>query len=109
MRPRGRRSRSRFDRDGVTILGGEPFAQPLALYLLVDALRCRQADLHITVYTGFTIEALRRHDDPHINAVLGPAGVDLLIDGPYVKALASTAGPWTGSSNQRVLYHGKDV
>ena len=27
----------------------------------------------------------------------------MLIDGPYVKRLADTAGPWTGSGNQRVL------
>ena len=27
----------------------------------------------------------------------------MLIDGPYVAALADGAGPWTGSANQRVL------
>jgi len=29
--------------------------------------------------------------------------VDVLIDGPYVAALADRAGPWTGSGNQRVI------
>ncbi|GEM_PF-5011517 len=36
-----------------------------------------------------------------IGAVL--EGIDMLIDGPYVEALASSAGPWTGSANQRVI------
>jgi anaerobic ribonucleoside-triphosphate reductase activating protein len=38
---------------------------------------------------------------PAIGAVLGD--LDVLIDGPYVQALANTAGPWTGSGNQRVI------
>lgn len=89
-------------RDGVSILGGEPFAQPNGLFALVLALRsggCR----HILCYSGYTYEALRRQAEwqPAIAAVLGE--IDMLIDGPYVAALADGAGPWTGSANQRVL------
>ncbi|MPZ14121.1 MAG: ornithine cyclodeaminase family protein [Chloroflexi bacterium] len=29
--------------------------------------------------------------------------IDVLIDGPYVEMLADQVGPWTGSSNQRVI------
>jgi anaerobic ribonucleoside-triphosphate reductase activating protein len=89
-------------RDGVTVLGGEPFAQPDGLLALVVALRsggCR----HILCYSGYTYEALRRQAEwqPAIRAVLDE--IDVLIDGPYVAALADGAGPWTGSANQRVL------
>jgi anaerobic ribonucleoside-triphosphate reductase activating protein len=48
-----------YERDGVTILGGEPFAQSSGLLALVHALR-RRGCAHILVYTGYTWEHLRR-------------------------------------------------
>ena len=91
-----------FERDGVTILGGEPFAQPDALLALVEALRTRGCD-HILCYSGFTYDELRRRaqEFPAIGRVLDE--IDMLIDGTYVSALADGRGPWTGSANQRVL------
>ncbi len=91
-----------YQRDGVSILGGEPFVQPDALLALVRALRT-QGCAHILCYSGFTYEALRRRARRHpaIGAVLDE--IDILIDGPYVAALAASAGPWAGSGNQRVL------
>lgn len=91
-----------FDRDGITILGGEPFSQPAALLALVSALRSRGCD-HILCYSGYTFEALRLRSrfELVVGAVLDE--IDMLIDGPYVSTLADGAGPWTGSSNQRVL------
>jgi anaerobic ribonucleoside-triphosphate reductase activating protein len=29
--------------------------------------------------------------------------IEILIDGPYIAALADSAGTWTGSGNQRVI------
>lgn len=89
-------------RDGVTILGGEPFAQPTGLLALVRSLRTRGC-AHILCYSGYTYEALRlqAEREPAIGQVL--AEIDMLIDGPFVAALAEGAGPWTGSANQRVL------
>jgi len=91
-----------YERDGVTILGGEPFAQPAAVASLIGELRGRQPDLHITIYSGFTLQSLIRRNDPDVNLILSE--VNVLIDGPYVKSKASTAGPWTGSGNQTVHY-----
>ncbi len=90
------------ERDGVTILGGEPFAQPAGLLALVRALR-RRGCRHVLCYSGYTYEALRRRAElePAIAAVLHE--IDMLIDGPYVAGLAHGAGAWTGSANQRVL------
>ena len=91
-----------YERDGVSLVGGEPTAQPTALLALVRALRIRGC-LHILLYSGYTCEALRRRAESQaaIGAVLDE--IDILIDGPYVAGLADSAGPWTGSGNQRVI------
>lgn len=91
-----------YQRDGISILGGEPFLQPDGLRALVRALRTRGCP-HIVCYSGHTYDALlrRAHMQPAIREVLDE--IDILIDGPYVEALASSAGPWTGSGNQRVI------
>ena len=54
-------------------------------------------------YSGYTYERLRRmaKREPAIDAILDE--INVLIDGPYVQALAESAGPWTGSGNQRVI------
>ncbi|MGH2458799.1 MAG: 4Fe-4S single cluster domain-containing protein [Chloroflexota bacterium] len=91
-----------FERDGVSLLGGEPFFQPEGLWALVRALRGRGCR-HILVYSGHTDEHLTRlaRKGPAIAAIL--ADVDMLIDGRFVAGLADRAGPWTGSGNQRVI------
>jgi anaerobic ribonucleoside-triphosphate reductase activating protein len=90
------------DRDGTSILGGEPFLQPEGLSAVVQELRVRGCP-QILVYSGYTYEHLQRMAQrrPAIAAVLIDA--DILVDGPYVAALADRAGPWTGSGNQRVI------
>jgi anaerobic ribonucleoside-triphosphate reductase activating protein len=91
-----------FERDGVSILGGEPFAQAEGLLALVKELRCRGCR-HIVCYSGYTLETLvkKAEQQPAILEVL--ADIDVLIDGPYVEALAHSGGAWTGSGNQRVI------
>lgn len=91
-----------YERDGVSILGGEPMQQPDGLVALVRALRasgCR----HIVCYSGYTYERLRRMAEqrPAVGVVLDE--IDVLIDGPFVAALAEHGGPWTGSGNQRII------
>lgn len=88
-------------RDGVTITGGEPFAQPVGLLALLQRLKVH--NIHIVVYTGYTLEALARQPEPEIREAL--ALIDLLIDGPFVARLADGAGEWRGSRNQRVIPH----
>ena len=88
-------------RDGVTVLGGEPFAQAQALAALLGALKAR--GVHTVVYSGYTLEALRRRSEPAVHESLALA--DLLIDGPFVAALSDGAGEWRGSRNQRLIPH----
>ena len=89
-------------RDGVSVVGGEPFAQAEGLLALVRALR-RRGCLHLLVYSGYTYERLRRMAAarPAVDSLLGE--IDVLIDGPFVAALAGGGGPWTGSANQRLI------
>lgn len=91
-----------YERDGVSIAGGEPFVQPEGLWALIQVLRARGCR-HILVYSGYTYERLQRMagQQPAIGNVLD--AVNVLIDGPYVRALAGGGGPWTGSANQRVI------
>lgn len=91
-----------FERDGVSILGGEPFAQAEGLLALVKELRCRGSQ-HILCYSGYTFEILmeKAKQQLAIGEVLDD--IDMLIDGAYVEALADGAGAWTGSGNQRVI------
>lgn len=91
-----------FERDGVSILGGEPFAQPEGLFALVKELR-RAGCEHILCYSGYTFETLMRQakTQPAIGEIL--VDIDMLIDGPYVETMRESAGAWTGSGNQRVI------
>ncbi len=93
---------SEYERDGVSILGGEPFVQPDGLLSLVKELRLKNCP-HILCYSGYTLEALRDKtiNQPSIGEVLEE--IDVLIDGAYVESLAGGAGLWTGSGNQRVI------
>jgi len=87
-------------RDGVTILGGEPFLQPEGLLALIQSLKRR--DQHITLYTGYTLEDLANRNDRTIRRILELT--DILIDGPFVKELSDNASEWVGSTNQRVVH-----
>lgn len=84
--------------DGLTIVGGEPFAQALALARL--SRRVRAAGLSVMVYSGFRFEQLRSGIVPHAESLLQE--IDLLMDGPY-RADLPTERIWRGSDNQRLI------
>ncbi len=88
-------------RDGVSVVGGEPFAQPEGLAALLAELRRREPGLHLTAYSGYTLEGLGRRREPAVRAALDL--LDLLIDGPFVRHLHHGAGEWRGSTNQRLI------
>ncbi|MBD5647233.1 MAG: 4Fe-4S cluster-binding domain-containing protein [Desulfovibrio sp.] len=86
---------------GVTFSGGEPFLQARPLAEL--AARIHALGGTVITYTGFVFEdlAARARKDAAVAALLD--ATDLLIDGPYIKALRSLDIAWRGSSNQRLL------
>jgi len=90
---------SRPKHDGVTILGGEPFDQAASVAELVS--RLKNLGIHITVYTGNTIDTLIGRKDKSIDYIL--THIDLLIDGPFIRQLKKDAGEYRGSRNQRVI------
>ena len=86
--------------EGLTCIGGEPFRQ--AAGLAEVARRVRAEGLSVMVFTGYTIERLRRAQREDFDAFL--AQIDLLVDGPYVEKLHVDDRRWIGSSNQRVHF-----
>lgn len=89
----------RKEHDGVTILGGEPFDQPESVAELVS--RLKNHGLHITIYTGYTIEQLIQRKPPATDYIL--THIDTLIDGPFISELRDAAGEYRGSQNQRII------
>ncbi len=84
--------------DGITIAGGEPFCQADELAELIGQLRERSPDFSSICFSGWTLAELKKINSKGVDDLLSK--IDLLIDGPYIEALASTARPLAGSSNQ---------
>ena len=84
---------------GVTLSGGEPFAQAGEEMLRFVAL-CRQAGYEVASYTGYTFEQLLEGTEAQ-KALL--AALDTLIDGPFVQEECSLELRFRGSRNQRIL------
>lgn len=85
--------------EGVTFLGGEPFAQSAVLADI--ARKLKHNGLSVVTFTGYTLEFLQNEKRPDYDELL--AVTDLLIDGPFQRDKLSMSRPWVGSSNQR--YH----
>lgn len=95
-------TRSREDNgiDGITLLGGEPFAhaEPAAAF----AAAAHRTGLSVMVFTGYTLEHLRTTLDPHAAGLL--AHTDILVDGPYLRDRPDSTRRWIGSTNQRIHF-----
>ncbi|MBY0429580.1 MAG: radical SAM protein [Rhodospirillales bacterium] len=80
--------------DGCSLLGGEPTEQAEAAARLFGALQ--DMGLSTVLYSGHTLDDLRKRVD--CRELL--SATDLLIDGPFIKALARPDLAWRGSTNQ---------
>ena len=89
--------------EGITLLGGEPFAHAAVASHLADA--AHELDLSVMAFTGHLLENLAASPDPAVRRLL--ERVDILVDGPYVRELPERARRWIGSSNQRVHFLGE--
>ena len=85
--------------DGITLSGGDPFYNPLALLALLQRLKA-DTGLNIWCYTGYTYEALL--DDEARRPCLDY--IDTLVDGPFVQSLFDPTLVFRGSRNQRILH-----
>ena len=84
---------------GITLSGGEPFAQAPGFACL--AQEARRRGLSVVTYTGYTWEQLVDSPAPGVRDLL--LATDILIDGPFVQALADPGLAYRGSRNQRVI------
>jgi anaerobic ribonucleoside-triphosphate reductase activating protein len=86
--------------EGVTFLGGEPFAQAAPLAWLAAGVR--EAGLGVIAFSGWRLEELRAGRNPGVGALL--AASDLLVDGRWERSRASPRRRFVGSDNQRVHF-----
>jgi anaerobic ribonucleoside-triphosphate reductase activating protein len=93
-------ARERSAIEGITLLGGEPMAHASGAAVLAGAVR--RLGLSVMVFSGYTLEEIRRRGDPDELALLSLT--DLLVDGPYRRDLPETRRRWIGSANQRVHF-----
>jgi anaerobic ribonucleoside-triphosphate reductase activating protein len=85
--------------EGVTFLGGEPFDQAAGLALV--GRQVRECGLSVMTFTGHRYEQLLADDCPGWRDLLSVT--DLLVDGPYLRAMPDLRRPWVGSTNQRFI------
>ena len=85
--------------DGLTLSGGEPFAQPEDCLAL--AKTAHEHALNVWSYSGLTFEYLRDQGTDAQKALLSE--LDVLVDGPFLEAERTLSLPWRGSRNQRVI------
>ena len=85
---------------GITLSGGEPFAQAEALCAVAEGVQAMRKN--VMTYTGYTFEALLARNDHWTNRLLELT--DILVDGPYMEELRDLELQFRGSSNQRLLY-----
>jgi len=84
----------------ITISGGDPFAQPMALLCLVQRLREYPQVKHIIVYTGYVFENLVKAIDSTTAAL---DYIDVLVDGPFIREMDDPLITYRGSRNQRPI------
>lgn len=84
--------------EGVSILGGEPGEQALAVADFCE--RVRAGGLSVMLYTGYALDELRAL--PGATRLL--EAVDLLVDGRFLQSLPERGRRWIGSSNQQLHF-----
>ena len=84
--------------DGITLSGGDPLYNPEEMLEVIKYLK-EKTGMNIWLYTGYTIEELRK--DNKRMAVL--EYIDTLVDGKFVQELYDPLLKFRGSSNQRII------
>lgn len=82
----------------VTYSGGDPLFQNLDDLALLSK-KIHNIGLNIWLYTGFTIENLKK--DNKYNEILD--NIDVIVDGPFIEEKKDLTLKFRGSSNQRII------
>jgi anaerobic ribonucleoside-triphosphate reductase activating protein len=93
----------KYNIEGITILGGEPFEQAAGNAGLCQA--AKDLGLTVMVFSGYVLDKIKARG---YDADLFLSYIDLLVDGPYNHKLPEPPPPkgrrWIGSSNQIMHY-----
>lgn len=90
---------------GLTLLGGDPLA-PKNFSTILDLCKLVKnvyPNKNIWCWSGYTLDEIINN---HAASVL--EYIDVLVDGKFEEELKDLSLPYRGSSNQRILYKGKD-
>lgn len=90
-------SKEKYNIEGLTFLGGEPFEQAPALAEI--GRRAQEIGLSIMAFSGYYKEQLVEMNKPGWQELYDVT--DLFIDGPFEQDLLDEERPWVGSTNQR--------
>lgn len=93
-----------------SVLGGEPLCPQNTelVHSLVTAVRIAYPHIKIFLWTGYTIEEIKKRveTDNLLKEILQT--VDTIIDGPFIQEQRDLTLELRGSRNQRILHRGKD-
>lgn len=91
---------------GLTLSGGDPLSEWCRKVVSTIVAEFRQrygfGKKTIWVYTGYTMDELRKlkTDSPALSYIL--KNVDVIVDGPYIEEQRNIHRLWCGSENQRI-------
>ena len=85
--------------DGLTLTGGEPFAQAEDCLTLTKVAHAN--GMNVWAYSGWTFEHILDNGTDAQKELLHE--LDVLIDGPFIISERSLILNWRGSRNQRVI------
>lgn len=83
---------------GITFSGGDPFHPKNRDQVITIAERIKKdfPDKTVWLYTGYSWEYC-------VTNIKGLEYIDVIVDGPFMKAFSDVNYPWAGSTNQRVI------
>ncbi|BEH88368.1 anaerobic ribonucleoside-triphosphate reductase-activating protein [Klebsiella phage phiKp_21] len=90
---------------GLSLLGGDPLA-PKNISTVIELCKVvkeKYPDKTIWCWSGYTLDEIINN---HAASVL--EYIDVLVDGKFEEELKDLSLPYRGSSNQHILYKGKD-
>lgn len=93
-------AQKRYGIEGITLLGGEPFAHAEGATEIAEG--AQRIGLSVMIFSGFYLDQLREQEDPIVDSLL--LNTDILVDGPYKKEQPDSSRRWIGSANQQIHF-----
>lgn len=93
-----------------SILGGEPLSPNNIIDVsdIIEIVRKTYPNIKIYLWTGYTFDKIKYKDECNNALKCIKKNIDVVIDGLYDEKLRDITLPLRGSSNQRILYKGKN-